>query len=295
MKSSMPASPAQNALNAIELTLLLAGAGLVLWLLVNPRLRQRWLGTNALPHWPVTLPEFLFGALLVFAQGFLLQSVVQTAFGSTISGAVDRTGLELFVYGAGFHAGILSGCAIFPVLRRRLYADYGGVPPSLPRRPTTLSWLEILRYGAATVIIALPVLTVLSLGWTEALRVLGLPDAPQDLIKIFAETRSPWVIAGMLIVACVFAPLSEELLFRAGLYRFVRQKLGRMPALLISGICFGLLHGNWAGFLPLAVLGMILALAYEATGSIRVAIVAHGLFNLNTILLVLASLHRSSP
>jgi hypothetical protein len=82
----------------------------------------------------------------------------------------------------------------------------------------------------------------------------------------------------------------EELLFRAGLFRFCRQRLGRAWALIISGCSFGLLHGNWAGFLPLAILGMGLAIAYEATGSIRVPIIAHALFNLNTILVLLSGL-----
>ena len=96
----------------------------------------------------------------------------------------------------------------------------------------------------------------------------------------------------MLLVACVLAPLSEELMFRAGLYRYLRQRLGRPTALLLSSVGFGALHGNWAGFVPLAVLGMMLAVVYEATGSIRVVIVAHSLFNLNTILVVLSGLHE---
>ncbi len=278
----------------IELSLLLAGAVLFLWLITKPRARQRWLGTHALPHWAVTLPEFLFAALMVFATGFLAQGAAQSFFGARIADAPDRTGLELFVYGSAFHLGILGGCALFPLFRRRLHADYGGTPPVDQRRVAPLGAGEILRFGAATMLIALPVLTVLSLAWTEALRLLALPDEPQDLIAIFASTRSPWVIAGMLAVACGLAPLSEEILFRAGLYRYIRQKLGRTPGLVISGVCFGLLHGNWAGFLPLAAFGMILALAYEATGSIRVAVVAHGLFNLNTILIVISGLPQAS-
>lgn len=285
----MPDSPAQSVLMAVELALLLGGAALVLWLLGNQRTRQFWLGRNQLPHWPVTLPEFLFAVMLVFAGGFLTQTLAQAAFGPMIARAADKTGLELFVYGAGFHAGILGGCALFPRLRHRLYADYGTQPPPIRSAPA-MPWPEVVRYAAGTVLVALPLLTLLSLGWTELLRSLGLPDQPQDLIGIFTDTRSPLVITGMLLVACGLAPLSEELLFRAGLYRYTRQKLGRTPALILSGFCFGALHGNWAGFLPLAVLGMILALVYEATGSIRVPILAHALFNLNTVLIVLAGL-----
>jgi membrane protease YdiL (CAAX protease family) len=290
----MPTGPLQIALVAAEFTLLLGGAGFLLWLLGNPQARQRWLRTNALPHWPVSLPEFLFGAMLVFSGGFLVQGIVHTAFHSLIAGAADKTGLELFAYGAGFHVGILLGCAVFPSLRRRFYASYGTVPPP-PLPAASRNRPALLRHAGGTVLVALPVLTLLSLAWVEILRAAGLPDAPQDLIGIFAQTRSPLVVAGMLAVACVLAPLSEELMFRAGLYRFVRQKLGRVPALLISGLCFGLLHGNWASLVPLAALGMILALAYEATGSIRVAIVAHSMFNLNTILIVLSGLQDLGP
>ena len=61
-------------------------------------------------------------------------------------------------------------------------------------------------------------------------------------------------------------------------------------AIRSCGCLFGAAHANWASFVPLAVLGVVLALAYEATGDIRVPIVAHGLFNLNTILIVLSGL-----
>jgi membrane protease YdiL (CAAX protease family) len=189
---------------------------------------------------------------------------------------------------------MLTGCALFPALRRQLYSQYGSEPPlgwPAPRLPV----LRVVRYAAGTVLVALPVLSLLSLGWNEVLRACGLPDEPQDLIGIFSHTRSPLIVAGMLAVACGLAPLSEEIIFRAGLYRFARQKLGRMPALLISGICFGMLHANWASFLPLAVLGMLLAVVYETTGSIRVTILAHGLFNLNTILIVLSGLPDLGP
>jgi membrane protease YdiL (CAAX protease family) len=96
----------------------------------------------------------------------------------------------------------------------------------------------------------------------------------------------------MFVVACVLAPMMEELLFRAGLYRFCRQRLGRVAALLISGTLFGAIHANWAGFLPLSVLGVMLALVYEATGSIRVSIVAHAFFNLNSILMILSGISQ---
>ncbi|HEX2862621.1 MAG TPA: CPBP family intramembrane glutamic endopeptidase [Lacunisphaera sp.] len=286
----MPTDPVQLSLAIFEITLLFAGAGLLVWLVSGPRQRQRWLHTSALPHWPVTFAEFLLFLLLVVTGGFMGQTLAHSAFGQQIAQSPDQAGLQVFVYGAGFHGGILAGCVLFPLFRRRLYSTYGSEPDVISRFAGKSTLSDTLRHASGTLLVALPVLTVISLGWTELLRAGGMPDEPQDLIARFAESKSSWVIVGMLFVACVLAPISEELLFRAGLYRFVRQKLGRTPALLISSLCFGAVHGNWAGSLPLAVLGMILAIVYEATGSVRVVVVAHGLFNLNTILIVLSGL-----
>lgn len=289
----MPVAPAQLVLAAFELTLLFGGGGLLISILFNERKRHRWLGTYTMPYWAISPSDFLVFAVVVFLSGLVTQGVVAQVFGKAIAASANKTGLEIFAYGAALHGGFLAAVLLFPSVRRRFQINLGPEPPAL-RRAANVPWSSVLRYSAGTLIVALPIIALLSLGWTALLRVFSLPDAPQDLIAIFAQTKSVSVIAGMLLVACVLAPLSEELLFRAGLYRVIRQKLGRVPALLISALLFGALHQNWAGFLPLAVLGMLLALAYEATGSIRVPIIAHALFNLNTILIVLSGLPGAS-
>jgi len=284
----MPTEPAQIAIVLFEICLLLSGAGLALWLVFNSGARARWLGTNALPVTPASLSNFLLSAVLIFLTGFAFQAAAQLWLGPIIANAADQQGLALFFYSVANYTGALVAWKVmFPSLRRSWAVDPEAPPAAVP---PPLPWAKALRYAAGTLVIALPVLSLVSLGWTFLVEQLGLPAVPQDVIAIFANTRSPLVIAAMLLVACVLAPIYEELLFRAGLYRFCRQRLGRGAALVISGVCFGALHGNWAGFLPLAVLGMGLAVAYEATGSIRVAIIAHGLFNLNTVLVLLSGL-----
>ncbi len=284
----MPTEPAQIAIVLFEICLLLSGAGLVLWLAFNPGARKRWLGTNALQPTPASPSNFALAAVLIFLTGFAFQAAAQLWLGPIIASAADQQGLALFVYSVANYTGaLLAWKWMFPSLRRSWAVDPETAPAAVP---PPLPWSKALRYAAGTLAVALPILSLVSLGWTFLVEQLGLPATPQDVIAIFANTRSPLVIAAMLLVACVLAPIYEELLFRAGLYRFCRQRLGRGAALIISGACFGALHGNWAGFLPLAVLGMGLAVAYEATGSIRVAIIAHGLFNLNTVLVLLSGL-----
>jgi len=285
----MPPDPVQQLLIAFELSLLLMGGFFLFRLGTNAPQRARWLETHRLPAWSVTGTEFAFFLLLIFCSGFFFQAAAQLLLKDYIAASSSRAGFEVFAYGAGFHGGALLGWLLFPTMRKRWHTDYGANPPADEPAPKQ-AWPAPVVQAVGTLLAALPVLIALNLGWTYLLRQLGLPDEPQDLIAIFASTKSPLILTGMLVVACGLAPLNEELVFRAGLYRFCRQRLGRGWALVISGLCFGALHGNWAGFLPLALLGTALALAYEATGDIRVPVIAHALFNLNTVVIVLSGL-----
>ena len=58
-------------------------------------------------------------------------------------------------------------------------------------------------------------------------------------------------------------------------------------AFVVSAGLFALLHGNWVSSLPLFILGLVFAAGYERTGRMAVPMLAHALFNLNTLLLVL--------
>jgi hypothetical protein len=64
--------------------------------------------------------------------------------------------------------------------------------------------------------------------------------------------------------------------------------LPRWAILLIPALLFAALHANLASFPQLCVLGIGFSLAYERSGNIAVPMLAHALFNLNTIALLLA-------
>ena len=141
--------------------------------------------------------------------------------------------------------------------------------------------------GILTFVVAVPLALGAGALGVYLLERAGLPVERQELIDLFAEVRSPALLAFMAALALVVAPISEELVFRAGLFRYLRTRLPRWAAYLLSAGLFALLHTNWPSFPPLFVLGLIFALAYERTGSIAVPMIAHALFNLNTLLLVL--------
>jgi len=117
---------------------------------------------------------------------------------------------------------------------------------------------------------------------------LGLPVEQQELIELLTQGKSV-VLVGLAVIV---APVSEELIFRAGLFRYARFRLPRWAALLLPACLFAALHTNLATFAPLVVLGVLLSLAYERTGNIVAPMIAHSLFNLNTVLLIFAGVDK---
>ncbi|MBP7948481.1 MAG: CPBP family intramembrane metalloprotease [Verrucomicrobiales bacterium] len=83
----------------------------------------------------------------------------------------------------------------------------------------------------------------------------------------------------LLLVACVGAPVMEELLFRGMVYNGLKRFSDTWFALLASSLLFAVMHAHLLTLPSLFVLGLFFALAYEATGSLLVSILMHLLFN----------------
>jgi membrane protease YdiL (CAAX protease family) len=94
-----------------------------------------------------------------------------------------------------------------------------------------------------------------------------------------AESFGPVPVQILLIA--IAAPFSEELCFRGMLFGGLRERLPTVPAALVAGIVFGLLHAftGLSAVPPLAILGVIFCLLYEKTGSILPGILLHALNN----------------
>ena len=87
----------------------------------------------------------------------------------------------------------------------------------------------------------------------------------------------------LTIIAAFGAPVVEEMLFRKILIDRIR-KYGNGTAILLSGLLFGLFHGNFTQFFFAAMLGMFFAFIYIRTGKIHYTILLHCMINsLSTI------------
>ena len=78
------------------------------------------------------------------------------------------------------------------------------------------------------------------------------------------------------LLAIVIAPISEELLFRYGLYNLVSRKIGKRVALILTSIIFAAIHGyNISGFLEVLAASVVFTLIYERTGNVCYNIACH--------------------
>ncbi len=84
-----------------------------------------------------------------------------------------------------------------------------------------------------------------------------------------------------ILTVGILAPIFEELIFRKLLIDRV-IKYGEFCAIMMSGIMFGLFHGNFAQFFFATGLGMLFAFVYARTGKIWYTILLHMVVNMTT-------------
>lgn len=93
----------------------------------------------------------------------------------------------------------------------------------------------------------------------------------------------------MFLSIGIFGPFVEEVVFR-GFFLQSYQRTGRIIAsMILSSILFGLMHMNFNQFAYGAVMGLMLALLVEATGSVLTSFIAHATFNSIEVILMYAT------
>lgn len=264
-------TPVQIACFAIEGILVLAG--IVAWIR-RPRREGRGL------EWDVPLTDTLTLTWAVLFGAFLGQIVGSSILQMLPAAVRGMEAVQIIVVGSFFDGGCIAAWfAVHTYVRIR-----GQALPSAIERPFSVS--TTVRDGGIAFLLVLPVIVSVGLLWGVLLRSLNLPSVEQDIVGVFARTDSGVALAGLLILATIVAPLTEELIFRAGIFRVLRGRIGRWPAIAISSSLFALLHASWLGFAPLFCLGAVFCIAYERSRNIAVPIIAHGLFNLNSIAMI---------
>lgn len=161
-----------------------------------------------------------------------------------------------------------------------------------------MTWREGLRHGRRGVSLCLAILPLVGGAGIVASHVLmrtGIPAEPQEIVRLIAGSRDPWMLAFMALLALAIAPLVEEFVFRGLALSSLMDRMGVAASVVVASALFASFHFNLHAWVPLFVLAVGFSLAYLYSGTLLVPIVMHTAFNsLNLLVLFVTSLQTPS-
>jgi membrane protease YdiL (CAAX protease family) len=115
-----------------------------------------------------------------------------------------------------------------------------------------------------------------ALGGVAYIDVLKRLDLLQDVMRESAQglAASAWIP----VLAIVAAPVFEEFVFRGLIFGGLRRSLGAAPAIAASAAVFAIVHPP-ASMIPVFLLGLWAALAYDRSKMLLAPMIAHGIYN----------------
>ena len=259
----------------------LGGLAYSCWALATGRVRSFWSASSrrALPRWSfgelgrLLLLAVMMASLLPFVRIALLSHQYDWSLDTHLWMTISMLFLDLFVVLA-----ILAFAAGKGTTLRKVFGFSGK------------RLRQSVGAGFRAYLMAFPWLFVLLFIIVTVAQTLGLKPPVEPIHELILGESRPAVLALTAALACVIGPLAEEFLFRGVLYPAIRQRSSRLVAMLISGAVFSFIHTNLLGFLPIMVLGCLLADLYERTGSLAGPLFVHALHN--TLLISLALVFR---
>jgi membrane protease YdiL (CAAX protease family) len=131
--------------------------------------------------------------------------------------------------------------------------------------------------GLVGYIAALPLLAMMLLITLGLIRISGAN--PSHPITEYLD-RGPSEIVFIYFLACVWAPVFEESMFRGALFNHLRARHGWWVSATIVGLLFAAIHPQgWTTIPILGGIGMVLCALREWRGSLIASMAAHALSN----------------
>jgi uncharacterized protein len=148
--------------------------------------------------------------------------------------------------------------------------------------------LRLLPGRVSTPAIAAMIVGILAL--SQALESLAIllgvgPGASLDWIARTLAGAGPGGLLLALLVIGGLAPVGEELFFRGFMLTRLRLVWSAGPAILVTAIAFGVIHGEWVHGVLATGIGIYLGLVTERSASVIPAVICHVANNTVSVLL----------
>lgn len=248
---------------------------------------QSWVDRNGFSHWAVAI-LWLLAALILFQVGAGLMVVLMLFLSEGMSSQAEFAELIVSRVDLLFIANSI-GQILFIGLATFIVVNLSRAEES-KLDFLRLKWFDsTLRhsvYGCILIVVVQPI--VIYLGYLNS--IIPIPDwlnlaqeGQYEMILNFLMTEG--VIVYALIAIAVIPAICEEILFRGYILRAFEKSWGMLLAILVSGLLFGLFHLQAANLMPLATLGVVLAVMTWLSGSIWPAIFAHFVNNAMAVII----------
>jgi membrane protease YdiL (CAAX protease family) len=129
-----------------------------------------------------------------------------------------------------------------------------------------------------------------SLGLNVLLTITGFTGTSETFQDVSGRQFGVAIGVGIILYGIV-SPLAEEIVFRGLLYNRMRKYFPVWIAIVMSGLFFGLYHGNLVQGIYGSCMGMLMAYLYEITGRFCVPLLFHALAN--TVVYLIAYLPKA--
>jgi len=201
-----------------------------------------------------------------------LPLVMLLCLGVFLLSVIALLGLQAAFVLAGRGRALGEPAAMLAIMGFLYVAAISAIALRLHNRPGIVVQLGLVWPSRKHVLISIGIGFVLPFAWA----IVPGEERPLNFITNYAT------YVGALAVASVLAPMAEELLFRAIVYRWVAERAGVIAGVAVSAISFALAHfdSSLVNIGHLAFIGAVMAVIYERTRSLWCPIAAHAAYNM---------------
>ena len=233
------------------------------------------------PAWPTRWPKNSFTSvgswLLAIVIALLFIALFFFSLKNQVTTKMDPAVFDLGLAAQFILEGVLVAIVLFamPKMSKFSLRELGF------RMPTPAN-IGVALLGAVA-------MAVVANGGATLIDYLAHSQHQQDIVEIFKQLHNTTTVALFAVFAIVFAPFAEETFFRLLFFNIGLRFGGFWVGAIVSGVLFGIAHGDLYAAIPLALGGMVLCGVYYLTRNILASMFSHALFNTLSIVVLLAA------
>ena len=251
-------------------------------------LEASWAERNGFAHWVLAL-MWIVGAFLLFqftaSVVALVLIVVQEGFSAEPAQMMELLTDNLGLMFIGNSSGQILFLGLGTWFFTRLHVSKRGRNQFLRFKANSQTVTNIFL---TVIIIVAAQPTIWFLSWLNAF--IPVPDMFSNLQSSQMQMIEQYLRGDHLIILTLFhvalvPAICEETLYRGYVMRAFEKSWGIWPAIIVSGILFGMYHIQLSNLIPLAGLGILFAYLTWVADSIYPAIIAHLVNNGGSVLI----------